>query len=192
MTTASDLIGQTKHCLVEACDRAILARSLCRTHYQRLMKHGTTDGRGRTPAPKAPCIAEGCDRTALAKSLCGLHYKRMAAHGDLTKGDPLPPLYRALKRLIWMPSGCWEWAGSRTVNGYGKMTVGVGPDRRQTVVHRVVYEALVGAVPAGLDLDHLCRNRACANPVHLEPVTRSENLRRGIGGRYYPRKAVSA
>ena len=49
------------------------------------------------------------------------------------------------------------------------------------VAHRVTYEALVGSIPLGLDLDHLCRVRSGANPAHLEPVTRKENLRRGMG-----------
>jgi hypothetical protein len=71
---------------------------------------------------------------------------------------------------------CWVWTGSKT-NGYGKVKV---PGSNTTArVHRLVYEALVGPIPDGLDLDHLCRNRACCRPAHLEPVTRRENLLRG-------------
>lgn len=70
-------------------------------------------------------------------------------------------------------SGCWVYPGCKK-NGYG-----TGWDRTKVVrTHRAAYEALVGPIPEGMDLDHLCRNRACYNPAHLEPVTRSENLRR--------------
>lgn len=69
---------------------------------------------------------------------------------------------------------CWEWTGYRR-GGYGRAKVnGV-----VVTVHRAAYEALVGPVPPGLVLDHLCRNKACYNPAHLEPVTNTENLRRG-------------
>ena len=63
------------------------------------------------------------------------------------------------------------------VNGYGQFRVGT----QRKLAHRVAYEWSLGEIPEGLDLDHLCRVRNCVNPSHLEPVTRQENLRRGIG-----------
>lgn len=72
---------------------------------------------------------------------------------------------------------CWEWTGNIKDNGYGYFSLG----GRKQVVHRVVWESLVGPIPEGLDLDHLCRNRSCVNPDHCQPVTRAENLRRGAG-----------
>lgn len=75
---------------------------------------------------------------------------------------------------------CWVWQGSKTPRGYGIVQIGNRP-RKTQYVHRLSYEAFVGAIPRGLDLDHLCRVRACFNPSHLEPVTRSVNTVRGIG-----------
>lgn len=70
--------------------------------------------------------------------------------------------------------GCWEWTGTRNDSGYGVV--------RKQRAHRAVYELMVGPIPDRLTLDHLCRNRACVRPDHLEPVTREENVRRGIHG----------
>lgn len=77
-------------------------------------------------------------------------------------------------------SGCWLWGASLDRKGYGQIMLHRNDLRR---AHRVVYEAFKGPVPAGLDLDHLCRVRSCVNPDHLEPVTRAVNLNRGIKNR---------
>lgn len=76
-------------------------------------------------------------------------------------------------------SGCWLWAGTAMKNGYGQFRTGP----RMSLAHRVAFRSLVGEVREGLDLDHLCRTRCCVNPAHLEPVSRKENLARGLSGR---------
>lgn len=68
---------------------------------------------------------------------------------------------------------CWIWTGE-TSKGYGRCVY----QNKHTGAHRAVYEILVGDIPKGLELDHLCRNRTCVNPKHLEPVTHLENIRR--------------
>lgn len=74
-------------------------------------------------------------------------------------------------------TGCWVWTDALNTNGYG--VVWDPEKKRQLKAHRVAYEELVGPIPDALTLDHLCRNRACINPAHTEPVSRGENVLRG-------------
>ncbi len=80
---------------------------------------------------------------------------------------------------------CWLWAAGLDGHGYGQFRVGSRTDgtRRMVRAHRWAYEHLVGVIPDGLDLDHLCRTPRCVNPAHLEPVTNRENSRRGFASR---------
>lgn len=75
---------------------------------------------------------------------------------------------------------CWLWTGGWVNDGYGRINLG-GRGGRAVSVHRLAYELLVGPIPSGKELDHLCRNRACVNPAHLEPVDRRLNILRGVG-----------
>ena len=72
---------------------------------------------------------------------------------------------------------CWEWTASRTRDGYGQFKI----DQVWNLAHRYVWELLVGGIPKGFQIDHLCRNTGCVNPDHLEPVTPRENTMRGSG-----------
>lgn len=73
---------------------------------------------------------------------------------------------------------CWLWSGDVDKSGYGKVRFRRDSGERWFQTHRLSYELMIGAVPPGLHLDHLCRVRICGNPEHLEPVTPGENVRR--------------
>jgi hypothetical protein len=92
-----------------------------------------------------------------------------------------PILERVRCRIAVQDNGCWLWLGPKGQDGYGRVGSG-GRNGSPLLVHRVTYEAVCGPVPDGLELDHLCRVRACCNPAHLEAVTRLENVRRGLRG----------
>jgi hypothetical protein len=98
---------------------------------------------------------------------------------------PLLGVVRVLRRtLLDDDDKCWSWQGSVNRNGYAQIRVGSRYDgtSRDDGVHRVVYEHFNGAIPVGFDIDHLCRNRVCVNPNHLEAVSRRENLARARAG----------
>lgn len=95
---------------------------------------------------------------------------------------PSYPAERVLARLVVdSVSGCWLWPGGQDRDGYGQVSWRHGGRSYSYRTHKVVFEYVVGLVPLGRQLDHLCRTRACANPAHLEPVTGRVNVRRGVG-----------
>ena len=89
----------------------------------------------------------------------------------------MTPLWDRFWDKVDAEGDCWEWTAAKS-NGYGKINSG-GVISTTLRAHRVSWYFLVGEIPDGLELDHLCRNRGCVNPDHLEPVTRKENMRRG-------------
>lgn len=96
------------------------------------------------------------------------------------KLDHLAPILERLMRCVVyqdgpLPTQCWIRNTAPTPNGYTVVTVWKTPIK----AHNLSYQIFVGAIPQGLELDHLCRVRACCNPEHLEPVTRRENWLRG-------------
>jgi hypothetical protein len=103
---------------------------------------------------------------------------------------PLAPRWNHSKPLdaVWLwqhvspcpNTGCWWWTAALSETGYGNASVA----GRFIPAHRVVYQLVRGEIPRGLHLDHLCRNRGCVNPFHLEPVSVGENSRRGDTGSY--------
>ncbi len=118
-----------------------------------------------------------CERPLFAAGLCGPHYKRQWRHGDPHAGglfNDATPAEVIERSTVTDDEGCWVWQLSTDNMGYGTISRN-GKTQR---AHRWVYEAFRGPIASGLELDHLCRNKPCVNPDHLDPVTHSENLKR--------------
>lgn len=172
-------------CSIPECSGRVLARGMCNKHYIRWRKHGDPAQTQRRPA--GPCRVVGCETEGDGgHGWCAKHYRRYYRRGDpkatsrivgddaarfdqyTDRNGPLPPHRPEL-------GPCWTWIGYRNADGYGVMGV---TWMATNSAHRWAYLHHVGTIPVGLELDHLCRNRACVNPGHLEPVTHLENLRR--------------
>jgi hypothetical protein len=108
---------------------------------------------------------------------------RNDASKGYVKGEPMRfvrghATRRNVPDFVVTADGCWVWQrGLNPVSGYGQMSSG-------EYAHRTMYRKHKGEIPEGMQIDHLCRVRACINPDHLEVVTRSENARRGLAGRH--------
>jgi hypothetical protein len=87
-------------------------------------------------------------------------------------------------------TGCWLWTGAAINTGYGK--VNHGRPSRQLLAHRVAFTELVGEIPPGRQMDHLCRVRLCCNPAHLEAVTAAQNVwRRAVAPKPAERRVLA-
>lgn len=135
------------------------------------------------------CSVAGCSKDKGPRGMCWMHYSRERRYGSLA---PLPPLPTAAERFWALvdksagPDGCWPWTGRIERTGYARFYA----NGRTVAAHRFAYELVVGLIPEGLVLDHVCHSadchlgsecphRRCVNPAHLCPVTNRENVLRG-------------
>lgn len=127
------------------------------------------------------CTIDGCDRPHWSRGWCGAHYQRWAKHGDPMPDKPLKPLGNAPiedrlnASITKRPSGCWEWTGNLSPDGYGRITA-VRYGYTMAAVHRIMFERENGPIPEGMEVRHKCDNPPCCNPAHLEPGTHADNM----------------
>lgn len=126
--------------------------------------------------PRGTCTVPGCGRPHQGRGYCSLHYQRLRRNGD--------PLVEMIvrdddQRRFWAhvaktDGGCWTWTGPQRGQGYGRARW----NKESVAAHRLAHELLIGPIPEGMEVDHLCRNRLCVNPAHLEAVDHATNTRR--------------
>lgn len=133
---------------------------------------------------RTACSVDGCEKWVQAEGVCKKHLYRLRRYGDplvtaREMDDPMRGFFAKIDKngptAVLHLGPCWVWKGAKTRDRYASIRW----QGRTRPGHVVSYEIHVGPVPAGLELDHLCRVRGCVNPEHLEPVTRQENVIRG-------------
>lgn len=173
-----------RECEFPKCGRKVKAARLCQRHYDQYrigvpLKEIATLGKN-----SGECLFPGCGRKPVAKNLCNSHWAQSSRRGVLT-----PIITDETEQERWSRSfsvdeqtGCWVFLrngsgsgrGDANGNGYGQFWWG----GKKQMAHRYSWEQVHGPISKGMQLDHLCRNRRCVNPDHLQLVTQHENILR--------------
>lgn len=127
----------------------------------------------------AICSVDGCNRKREKRSWCNRHYLRWRTYGDPVGSACRPSVSERFWAKVEKTESCWNWTAGVTVSGgYGVFHPGGGTSVR---AHRFCYEQAIGAIPAGMHLDHTCHNPRCVRPDHLRVVTNKQNCEHQSG-----------
>lgn len=165
---------KNRTCTMPDCDSKHYSRGMCRRHHARWQRAENKAATGR------PCLIDECESAGTAgHGYCEKHYRRYQRHGSphatsRIVGDDVARFWSYVNKSG--PGSCWNWTGGMSHDGYGVLRIA----NRTAYMPRFSYELAHGPIPSGMEPDHLCRNRACVNPDHLEPVTHKENILRGV------------
>lgn len=171
-------------CKFSNCGRKIKAANLCQRHYDQMRAGVPLKKIAALGKNGAACAFPGCSRKPVAKNLCNTHWAQSSRRGVLS-----PITTDETEDERWLRSftvdektGCWNFI--KNGKGSGKnATAGKGYGQfwwrgKKQMAHRYSWERVNGPIPAGTQLDHMCRNTFCVNPDHLQIVTQCENLLR--------------
>lgn len=171
--------GMARRCTFPDCGRiSRYADRLCNQHHRDRLRGVPLKpiATRRPPVPNdgGPCHFAGCTNVRVTGGLCSGHY------AQLIKGRTLAPLIGSSgysERRFWeqvaRTDDCWLWIGGAVNSGYGRTTI----DGVKWLVHRYAYVVEYGDIPAGLVIDHTCRNKLCIRPDHLRAVSHVTNVR---------------
>lgn len=168
-------------CSVPECDRDLGEDGhcgMCALHYRRLRRTGKVGPAVPLTAfghMAAECSVDECSSPPRSRGMCSKHYTRWRIHGDplftqVIVGDDERRFWSKVDRHV--PNGCWPWTDTPDEDGYGYFRVG----RKSYRAARYSWILANGQISDGLVIDHLCRNRICVNPKHLDPVTNRVNV----------------
>lgn len=171
-------------CAFSACGRKVKAANLCQRHYDQFRAGVPLKEIAVLGTNGSTCVFPGCTRKPVAKNLCSSHWAQSSRRGSLSPiiTDETEEERWLRSFLIDAKSGCWNFIkngkgagkGTNAGRGYGQFWWA----GKKKMAHRYSWERVNGPIPAGMQLDHLCRNTHCVNPAHLQVVTQYENLLR--------------
>lgn len=167
-------------CAIDGCEKPKITRGWCSKHYYRWRKHGDPEIVS-WEVQKRPvdglCTIAGCTKDYYWSGVCSGHYVRRMRHGTLASDAPLENRCydpeEAFSARTREDSGCVNWTGWLTPDGYGKFKTG----GKSVFSHRYAWERVNGTIPEGQVIDHICHNPACVNVDHLRLATHTENMR---------------
>lgn len=177
-------------CSFNPCENVVYCKGLCSAHYTQKRRGGELKPIIiKSDSTKLPCSFEGCVNKQRAKGLCSAHWYQQQYMGRLIVTRNQIEIIDRIMSQVNKTNYCWEWTGRKAgkkQNSYGQIYY----NGRQQMVHRIVYEELVDLLEITDTVDHLCRNKFCVNPEHLEAVSLRENVKRMHAYRSLEREIV--
>lgn len=165
-------------CSFSPCENALYCKGLCSAHYSQQRRGGPLKPIViKSDSTKLPCTINNCKNNQKAIGLCGAHWWQQKNKGEFTVPRNQILIIDRIMNQVEKTDYCWNWTGRKAgkkKNSYGQIYY----NGRQQMVHRIVYEKLINTLQITDTVDHLCRNKFCVNPDHLESVPLRENVKR--------------